>query len=125
MANILLIEDDAVLRNVLRKFLQWDGHTVFASASARRGLDFVASRRVDVVVAELALPCDDGLGLIRTFASEAGCPVIALSRTRHSASRGLSGRARTVGASSVLASPFTLADLRATVDELTGATAAA
>jgi len=119
MATILLIEPDELLRNLLRKFLQWDGHTVVASATARRALDLAESRPIDIVLMEIALPGEDGLALIRSLSSGAmNRPVIALSYARQTLRQGVGARARTAGASAMLASPFSLEDLRGALSNL-------
>ena len=56
MATIVLIEDEAVLREVVSHVLQSDGHEVVSFPDARPALDAIDFRTVDLVLTDLAMP---------------------------------------------------------------------
>ena len=77
--RILVVEDEAQLRRVVRLVLEAEGHEVHEADSLRRGLIEAASRRPDLVVLDLGLPDGDGVTLIRDLRQWSTAPVIVLS----------------------------------------------
>lgn len=63
--HVLLIEDDAIVADVLTGMLQAQGHRVVHAAHALAALAEVATRRFDLVLIDLDLPGMDGLALAR------------------------------------------------------------
>lgn len=63
--RILLIEDDASLRNLLQEELALDGHRVQAAASVDEAIAMVSAQAPDLVVSDLRLPDGDGLQVLR------------------------------------------------------------
>lgn len=78
-ARILVIEDDAHIRRLLRAALQRAGHTVSEAASAREGLSLADIEKPEVVLLDLGLPDRDGLELIQPLKHRAGATVIVVS----------------------------------------------
>jgi CheY-like chemotaxis protein len=73
--KILLVEDHASLRSVLRQFLQEKGAKVTTCRSASDGTDKVRRERPELVLTDLNLPDADGFQLmknIRKFDAESG-----------------------------------------------------
>ena len=64
-AHVLVIEDDPSVRDVVRRYLEQDGHRVTARADGESGLEVVARDPPDVVVLDLMLPGMDGLEVCR------------------------------------------------------------
>ena len=82
--RILLVEDHASLRSVLRQFLLQKGATVTTCGSASDGADKVRREQPELVLTDLNLPDADGFQLmtdIRKFDAESGrnTPVLAMS----------------------------------------------
>jgi len=63
--KVLLVEDDADARNVLRLLLEIAGAKVEAAGSVRRALQTFDDFRPDVLVTDIGLPDEDGYVLIR------------------------------------------------------------
>ncbi|MDD2806381.1 MAG: response regulator [Elusimicrobiales bacterium] len=63
MAKILIIDDDAVVRDALTVFLMRDGHTVVAASDGLNGLQLYKREAPDLVVLDRALPGLTGSGV--------------------------------------------------------------
>ena len=63
---VLLVDDDALVRDVLALSLEDSGYAVLSADSGKAALSLLESaRRVDILVSDLAMPDMDGLALIR------------------------------------------------------------
>ena len=68
MANkprLLIVDDEAVVRDSLREWFAEDGYPVFAVASAREALEKLAQEAIDVLLVDIRMPGMDGLELQR------------------------------------------------------------
>jgi CheY-like chemotaxis protein len=82
--TILLVDDDQDSRDVVAEQLRLSGGTVAVATSAREALDIIVSRHVDVLVADINMPVEDGYSLIRrirglTVREAAAVPAAALT----------------------------------------------
>ena len=65
MARILVIDDDIRLRQFVGKVLEGkENFEVFEAANGVEGLDFLQSEQVDLVVTDIFMPGEDGIGTI-------------------------------------------------------------
>lgn len=80
MADILIIEDNALLRRACAKQLSRAGHGVREAEDGRRGLAEMDSRQPDLVLLDLLMPRVDGFAVL-THIKERGYafPVIVLT----------------------------------------------
>ncbi|KAA9158072.1 response regulator transcription factor [Amycolatopsis acidicola] len=79
MPRVLLIEDDASVRDGLRMALTYQGHAVDAVATGEEGLAAVAADPPDVVVLDLMLPGVDGFEVCRRIRADGDLPIIMLT----------------------------------------------
>jgi DNA-binding response OmpR family regulator len=63
MSKILLIDDDALVRDALTVFLMRDGHTVVTAADGLNGLQLFKQETPDLVVLDRSLPGLSGSGV--------------------------------------------------------------
>lgn len=61
--SILVVDDDAVLRQVLELWLAGQGHRVIAAGTAETAYDLVAAERPDALLLDSQLPTMSGLAL--------------------------------------------------------------
>jgi two-component system, OmpR family, response regulator len=78
--NLVIVEDDAPLREVLARSLKAEGFAVRACATARELLDHAATNAADAFVIDIGLPDADGRDLCQALrASGVQAPVLFLT----------------------------------------------
>ncbi|MDQ7008130.1 MAG: sigma-54 dependent transcriptional regulator [Acidobacteriota bacterium] len=65
MSLILVVDDEAGIREVLRAALRSDGHRVLCASSAEKALEVFETEDIDLVITDLSMPGMDGLALLR------------------------------------------------------------
>jgi len=80
---ILVVDDDADVRFVLREILEEAGHEVVEAAHGAAALDLISPQRLpDLVVTDLAMPILGGeelIGRLRSTPTTAAIPIVVLS----------------------------------------------
>lgn len=79
MSRVLLIEDDAAVRDGLKLALTFQGLTVHAVDSGELGLEWLATESPDVVILDLMLPGIDGFEVCRRIRATGDLPIIMLT----------------------------------------------
>jgi two-component system response regulator (stage 0 sporulation protein F) len=64
--RILVIDDNAVVLNILRDFLA-SAYTVDVATTASEALGVVVSRKPEVILLDIKMPGMDGLSLLKSF----------------------------------------------------------
>jgi two-component system OmpR family response regulator len=110
--HILIVDDDAEIRNLLRDYLRRNGLRATAVADGKGMWATLACERVDLVVLDLMLPGDDGLTLCRNLRARSELPVIMLTARGEETDRivGLE-----MGADDYMAKPFSPRELLARI----------
>src|SRR5256885_3918716 len=62
--RVLVIDDEAEIRESLETLLQLEGYTVISAGTAREGLAILGERSFDIVLLDLALPDRNGLDIL-------------------------------------------------------------
>ncbi|MFY9646138.1 MAG: response regulator, partial [Terriglobales bacterium] len=62
--RILIIDDEAEIRESLETLLQLEGYTVAVAGSGREGMARIGERAFDVVMLDLALPDKNGMEVL-------------------------------------------------------------
>ena len=120
MKRILVVEDKATSRELLRTVLERQGYLVLEAANGQEALQKVNSESPDLVLLDLQIPSPNGyevLKEIRGNLSLAALPVVALTA---SAMQGDRERALAAGFTGYIAKPVALAQLRDEVGRLLG-----
>jgi DNA-binding response OmpR family regulator len=112
MAEVLLIEDDPVVRGALQRSLTDLGHTVLATATALEGLRRVAAAAPDLIVLDLGLPDLDGAEALRLLRGITQTPIIIATARDNEAEI---VRLLRAGADDYMVKPFSSAHLDARV----------
>src|SRR2546425_9799372 len=64
MGSVLIIDDEAAIRESLETLLELEGYEVEAAASGEEGLARIGDRPFDLVLLDLALPDRNGIDLL-------------------------------------------------------------
>ena len=81
-ATVLVIDDDAGIRSVLKRALTRAGHACLGAADAAEGLEYARSSRPDVIVLDIGLPDGDGRDVMNTLRNDpemSHIPVLMIS----------------------------------------------
>jgi DNA-binding response OmpR family regulator len=113
--RILIIDDDAVVRDIARAALERDGYMVHATGTGSEGLALTVARSPALIVLDLGLPDLSGEEILREVRRRSDVPIVVLSARGRMEERvkGLG-----LGADDYLAKPFSPLELVARVKAL-------
>jgi DNA-binding response OmpR family regulator len=112
MTSILVVEDDAVLRDTLALNLRAEGYEVHSAEDGETGLALARDLDPDLVVLDVMLPKLDGLTVCRILRRKSRVPIIILTARGTEADKivGLE-----TGADDYIVKPFSLGEFLARV----------
>ncbi len=105
--TVLIVDDDAIYRQVLAKCLDAAGYHTLEAENGERAIEVVGQSPPDVILIDMLMPVMDGMQLLRWLKEKAPRPITAFVLTclDHGA---VSGEAFLAGATDVLTKPFSL-----------------
>ncbi len=116
MARILVVDDEAMLRGVVRKMLERNGHEVFDAADGELGMEAYRRLLTDIVITDIVMPNKNGIQLIIDLKEEyPSVRLIAMSGGARTSERDFLEVAKQYGVRQVLHKPFSRAELEAAV----------
>jgi cobalt-zinc-cadmium efflux system membrane fusion protein len=115
-AKILLVDDDAVLSQVLRRVLARQGRKVVEAETVADAVRLAREQSPDLGLVDLCLPDGDGVELARQLAAEGRAPPLVLMTAYPLRLRDQPELAE--GFARVLTKPLNLEELRQTVDDV-------
>ena len=114
-AHVLVAEDDGKQAELVRRYLEHEGHTVTVVGDGREALDEWRRRAPDLMVLDVMMPRVDGLDVCRVLRRESDLPVLMLT-ARASEDDLLLGL--DLGADDYLTKPYSPRELAARVRSL-------
>ncbi len=118
MKTVLIADDKATSRELVRTVLEKSGYTVVEAADGIEALRNARESKPDLIILDLHMPGLDGFGVVQEIRLDkdlAATPVMALTA---SAMQGDRERALSAGFTSYIAKPVSLKTLRAEVERL-------
>lgn len=105
--HVLLIDDEPMVRKIVRKMLQRLGHAVMEAENGRVGLVELRKNPFDLVVTDIVMPDVDGLEVLMSVRQHHPLlPVVAMSGTGHALALRSLEFASKLGATAILQKPF-------------------
>ena len=118
MANILIIEDDELTRELYSEILKNDGHTILEANDGSEGLKLVETNKIDLIITDLLMPNVDGMEVIITIRkTQPDLPIIAISGGGMGTPELYLFAASNFGASMTLKKPLSHTDLSSAVQD--------
>lgn len=118
MKKVLVADDKAPGRELLRAVLEQSGHTVYEASDGTEALRGAREFLPDLIILDLHMPVLDGFGVLQELRRDqrfAATPIVALTA---SAMQGDRERALTAGFTSYIAKPISLSALRSEIQHL-------
>jgi DNA-binding response OmpR family regulator len=112
MATVLVVDDEPIVREVVVRYLEREGHTTLEAGDGIAARAAIEKSPPDLVLLDVMLPGADGLDLCRWIRSSSELPVIMLTARGEEADRivGLE-----LGADDYVTKPFSPRELAARV----------
>ena len=79
MKTILVADDKANLRSLVREYLEAEGFRVFIAANGREALYAARQEKPDLILLDIMMPEMSGYDFIKTYRRESGTPIILLT----------------------------------------------
>ena len=115
LEHILVIEDDAAIRDLLRRGLAYENYKVTAAADGASGLVSARDNPPDLVILDWMMPGLDGLEVCKRLRSASNVPILMLTAKDSVSDRVLGLE---TGADDYLVKPFAFPELLARVHAL-------
>ena len=74
MATVLVVDDEPIVREVVVRYLQREGHTTLEADHGDRAREMLEQQSPDLVVLDVMLPGADGLELCRWIRARSEVP---------------------------------------------------
>lgn len=78
-ARILIADDDAKHAQLIRLYLEREGHQVLTVSDGRAALDVARARRPDLVILDVMMPLVDGLDVCRILRAESDVAILMVT----------------------------------------------
>ena len=115
MVRVLVVDDDARVREVFLEILRGAGHEVQSATDGAEGLRVFTEWRPDIVLVDMFMPVMDGLELIRALRGlSTSVGIVAMSGVWQRS--GVMDQALALGASQALLKPVGIDVLLQTID---------
>ena len=116
-ATVLVVNDDEMIRDVLRDALELEGYAVVTAEDGAQALTAVRTASPALILTDALMPVMDGLAFLRAYRAGPGphAPVVAMSGGAPGAQAELEGLA-----DAMLPLPYDLGELLALVDRYAG-----
>lgn len=109
MARVLVVDDDAGIRESAALALEKAGHRIFRASSAAEARAVLHDQRVDVIVSDIYMPGEDGIALLQSVAGGRNAPPVILMTARGTIETATI--AARIGAFDYIAKPFKVREL--------------
>jgi two-component system, OmpR family, phosphate regulon response regulator PhoB len=120
-SRILVVDDDATIRTLLRRILTIEGYDVDEAVDGASAMEKVGAWAPDLLLLDIMMPGQDGLDVLEVLRRTSAVPVILLTAKGDEADRVLGFR---FGADDYVVKPFSTAELMARIAAVLRRTAA-
>ena len=121
MARVLLVDDDELLRSMLRTLLERFGHDVVTATNGHDAIVRHREQSVDLVITDIIMPDMEGIELIRALRhDDPAMKIIAMSGGGRAGANDYLDLAKQLGAEQILSKPFSQQELRDAITAVLG-----
>jgi DNA-binding response OmpR family regulator len=79
MARILICDDEAGLRSVIKRYAQFEGHDVTEAGDGSEAVALCQKKEFDIIIMDVMMPEMDGFTAVQEIRKKSDAPVIMLS----------------------------------------------
>jgi YesN/AraC family two-component response regulator len=119
MYDILVVDDEPMIRDGLKVALEMEGHRAFTACDGNEAIRMVNETRPQLVITDIIMPESDGIEVICTVKEQnPDIKILAISGGGRISAKDHLKIASQLGATGILAKPFTTEDLICEINKL-------
>ncbi|MCH5299676.1 MAG: response regulator transcription factor [Ruminococcus sp.] len=79
MSKILVVDDESRIREIIKKYAEFEGHTVEEAVDGMQAIDVCRQNSFDIIIMDVMMPELDGFSACREIRKFSNTPIIMLS----------------------------------------------
>ena len=79
MYHILVVDDEVRIRSIVRKYAEFEGHTVTEAGDGMEAVSLCRREQFDIIILDIMMPELDGFSACREIRKTSNTPIIMLS----------------------------------------------
>ena len=79
MYKILVVDDEMRIRSIIRKYAEFEGHTVVEAGDGMEAVRVARNEEFDIIILDIMMPELDGFSACREIRKTSSVPIIMLS----------------------------------------------
>ena len=79
MFKILVVDDEVRIRSIIKKYAEFEGHTVYEAGDGMEAVHLCRNNEFDIIIMDIMMPELDGFSACRQIRKESDTPIIMLS----------------------------------------------
>lgn len=79
MYKILVVDDEVGIRSIIRKYAEFEGHTVYEAGDGMEAVYRYRESGADIIIMDIMMPELDGFSAVREIRKNSSVPIIMLS----------------------------------------------
>ena len=116
-AKVLIVEDEAPVRELLGTWLEQEGYEICAASDGEEALRAVKESPPDLIVLDMVMPQFDGFEFCRSVREQSSAPIVVLTGLGDESQRVEAFR---LGAADYLVKPIGMQDFLARIETVLG-----
>ncbi len=79
MYNLLVVDDEVRIRSIIKKYAEFEGHSVAEAADGMEAVRMAKMTEYDLIIMDIMMPELDGFSACREIRKSSSVPIIMLS----------------------------------------------
>ena len=79
MYNILVVDDESRIRSIIKKYAEFEGHTITEAGDGMEAVYLCREKSFDIIIMDIMMPELDGFSACREIRKTSNVPIIMLS----------------------------------------------
>lgn len=79
MYKVLIVDDEANIRNLIKKYIDFEGYTSMEAGNGMEAVELCKKEKFDIIIMDVMMPELDGFSAVREIKKNSDIPVLMLS----------------------------------------------